>query len=692
MNVFTTDKIRNVVLLGHGGCGKTSLVEAIAYLAGFTNRMGTVENGNTISDYDKEEIKRKISLKTTVVPVPWEEYKINLLDTPGYPDFVGEVEEAVSAADAAIIVVSGKTGIEEGTVRAWEACEKKKLPRMVFVTGMDDDKASFREVVQKLQEMYGKRIAPFHLPIRENEQFVGYVNVIQQKAKRWNDKGTVDKFDVPDYSYENLNICRDALVEAVAETSEEFMERFFEGDTFSEDEIRSALRVGVCDGSVVPVLMGSNTMARGMYTLMADIIKYFPSPEQCTVAGINTTNNEVFNADYDFAKAKSAYIFKTIADPFAGHISIFKVVTGHVEAGMKLVNMRNGREEDFSKIYIMTGKKMEETGVLYAGDIGAVMKLDDTHTNDVLSVSGYQYVDEPIKFPQPYYGKALKPIGKANEDKISAALNRFLEEDPTLRFETNAETAEQCLYGLGDIHLTTVVDRLKDKYNVEVKLSDITLCFRETIRNEVTHRTKYKKQTGGHGQYGDVEIKFEPTHDYDTPYVFAEEVFGGAVPKSYFPAVEKGLAEAVQHGVLAGYPVLGIKATLLDGSYHPVDSSEQAFKTATLMCFKSALPKANPILLEPYVTINAVCEESYLGDIMSYFNKHRSRVIGQEILDDGLMKITAEAPQAEVMNFAIDLKSMTQGSGYFTETFLDYEYMDKYLQERVIEARKDKVE
>ena len=362
MNVFTTDKIRNVVLLGHGGCGKTSLVEAIAYLAGFTNRMGTVENGNTISDYDKEEIKRKISLKTTVVPVPWEEYKINLLDTPGYPDFVGEVEEAVSAADAAIIVVSGKTGIEEGTVRAWEACEKKKLPRMVFVTGMDDDKASFREVVQKLQEMYGKRIAPFHLPIRENEQFVGYVNVIQQKAKRWNDKGTVDKFDVPDYSYENLNICRDALVEAVAETSEEFMERFFEGDTFSEDEIRSALRVGVCDGSVVPVLMGSNTMARGMYTLMADIIKYFPSPDKCKCAGINTTNNEVFEADYDFSKPKSAYVFKTIADPYIGKFSLIKVNSGVLKPDDVLFKKEiyiSDKEERTLKIYLPFAEKDE---------------------------------------------------------------------------------------------------------------------------------------------------------------------------------------------------------------------------------------------------------------------------------------------------------------------------------------------
>ena len=414
MNVFTTDKIRNVVLLGHGGSGKTSLVEAIAYRAGMTNRMGTIEGGNTISDYDKEETKRKISLKTTVVPIPWEEYKINLLDTPGYPDFIGEVEEAVAVADAAIIVVSGKTGIEEGTIRAWEFCEKRKLPRIVFVTDMDVDKASFREVVQRLQEMYGKRIAPFHLPIRENEQFVGYVNVIQQKAKRWNDKGTVDKFDVPDYSYENLNICRDALVEAVAETSEEFMERYFNGDEFSEDEIRQALRVGVCDGSVVPVLMGSNTMARGQYTLMADIIKYFPSPDKCKCAGINTTNNEVFEADYDFAKPKSAYIFKSIVDPYIGKYSLIKVNSGVLKPDDTLYNYHRDAEEKLGKLYVITGSKVEEVKELHAGDIGALAKLAVSQTTDTLSMkkTPVTYIRTAISKPYVYLKYTAKTKGE----------------------------------------------------------------------------------------------------------------------------------------------------------------------------------------------------------------------------------------------------------------------------------------
>lgn len=689
MRDYHSDEIGNVAILGHSGSGKTSVIEAMAYRSGKVSQIGTIKQGNTISDFDEEEKKRQSSMSLSVIPLEWQNCKINLLDTPGAYDFQGEVQAALAVSESAVIVVPATKGLTTGTKQAmYRAHDKAKI---IYINNIDYPNNDYHEKLKELQEVYGRQVAPIQVPIMENNKMVGYVNVAKMEGRRFEGKET-KPCPIPEGMDDLIQPVKDMIDEAVANTSDDLLDKYLAEEPFTKEEISLALREGVIKHSLIPVLCGTNTI--GIQQLLNSIVAFFPAAGD-TVNSFIITNKQSGEEDiagYDEGRPTSIHVFKTIADPFAGHISIFKVVTGHVEAGMKLVNMRNGREEDFSKIYIMTGKKMEETGVLYAGDIGAVMKLDDTHTNDVLNVSGYQYVDEPIKFPQPYYGKALKPIGKVNEDKISAALNRFLEEDPTLRFETNAETAEQCLYGLGDIHLTTVVDRLKDKYNVEVKLSDITLCFRETIRNEVTHRTKYKKQTGGHGQYGDVEIKFEPTHDYDTPYVFAEEVFGGAVPKSYFPAVEKGLAEAVQHGVLAGYPVLGIKATLLDGSYHPVDSSEQAFKTATLMCFKSALPKANPILLEPYVTINAVCEESYLGDIMSYFNKHRSRVIGQEILDDGLMKITAEAPQAEVMNFAIDLKSMTQGSGYFTETFLDYEYMDKYLQERVIEARKDKVE
>ena len=408
MNVYTTDKIRNVVLLGHGGCGKTSLVEAMAYLSGMTTRMGKVSDGNTISDYDKEENKRQFSINTSIVPIIWEDTKINILDTPGYFDFVGEVEEAVSVADAAIIVVSGKSGIEVGTKKAWEICEKYKLPRMVFVTDMDIDEASYRQVVEDLQELYGKRIAPFHLPIRENGQFVGYVNVLQQRAKRWTDKGDVEKTDVPDYSRENLDICREALMEAVAETSEEFMDRYFNGEEFSEDEIRQALRVNVADGSIVPVLMGSNILARGQYTLLVDIVKYLPSPEKRSCAGINAKTNEVYQADYNFAKPKSAYVFKTIVDPFIGKYSLIKVNSGVLKTDDVLYNHHKDTEEKIGKLYVMRGSKPEEVKELHAGDIGALAKLSNTTTTDSLSTKANPILYIRTSMSTPYTAMRYK--------------------------------------------------------------------------------------------------------------------------------------------------------------------------------------------------------------------------------------------------------------------------------------------
>ena len=689
MNVFTTDKIRNVVLLGHGGCGKTSLVEALAYLAGLTKRMGTIDNGNTISDYDKEEIKRKNSLKTSVVPIQWEGYKVNILDTPGFFDFVGEAEEAVSVADAAIIVISGKAGIEAGTRRAWEMCEKRKLPRMFFVTDMDIDKASFRKVVQALQEMYGKKIAPFHLPIRENEQFVGYVNVIQQKAKRWNNHGTVDKFDVPDYSYENLNICRDALLEAVAETSEEYLERYFEGDTFSDDEIRQALRVGVCDGSVVPVLMGSNTLARGMYTLMADIIKYFPSPDKCKCAGINTTNNEVFEADYNFAKAKSAYIFKTIADPYIGKYSLIKVNSGVLKSDDVLYNYHRDADEKLGKLYVICGNKVEEVNELHAGDIGALAKLSVSQTTDSLSTRKNPVTYLRASISKPYVYRRYMAKKKGDEDKISQALSKLLMEDLTLKQENDSENGQTLLYGITGQHLEVVQSVLQEKYKVEIELMRPRIAFKETIRKKVDTEYKYKKQSGGHGQYGHVKITIEPSEDMETPYIFEQTVVGGAVPKNYFPAVEKGVAESVKSGPLAKYPVTGVKVVLYDGSYHSVDSSELAFKVATEQAFKKGFMDAKPVLLEPYATLKVVVPDSYTGDVMGDLNKRRARVNGMNPVDNGYQEIVADIPYLELYEYDTRLNSMTRGSGTFSYEFARYEQAPDEVAKKEIEEAKE---
>ncbi|MDD6138483.1 MAG: elongation factor G [Lachnospiraceae bacterium] len=691
MNVYTTDKIRNVVLLGHGGCGKTSLTEAMAYLSGITSRMGNIEDGNTISDFDKEEIKRKCSIHMSLVPIEWQDVKINILDTPGFFDFIGEVEEAVSVADAAVIVVSGKAGIQTGTKRAWEICDKYKLPRMIFVTDMDIDNASYRQVVAQLRELYGKKIAPFHLPIREEQQFVGYVNVIQQKAKRWNEKGEVDKFDVPEYSKENLGICREALLEAVAETSEEFMERYFGGEEFSEDEIRSALRANVIDGSIVPVLMGSNILARGMYTLMSDIIKYFPSPEKRQCAGINTKTNEVYNADYDFAKPKSAYVFKTIVDPYIGKYSLIKVNSGVLKTDDVLYNYHRDFEEKAGRLYLLRGTKTIEVKELHAGDIGALPKLQKTLTTDSLSTKAVPVAFIRTAISKPYVSMRYKAKNKGDEDKISQALQKIQMEDLTLKSVNDSENGQTLLYGMGDTHLEVVSDALLEKYKVEIELKRPRVAFKETIRKNSDVEYKYKKQSGGHGQYGHVKMRFEPSGDLEKAYEFEQCVVGGAVPKNFFPAVEKGIAESVKSGPLAAYPVIGVKAILYDGSSHPVDSSEMAFKTAAKQAFKKGFLEASPVLLEPIAALKVVVPEQYTGDIMGDLNKRRGRVMGMNPTDNGYQEIAADIPYLELYGYNTRLRSMTSGSGTFSYEFLRYEQAPDDVAQKQIEERANKL-
>ena len=692
MNVYTTDKIRNVVLLGHGGAGKTSLVEAMAYLSGITNRMGKISDGNTISDYDKEETKRLFSINTSVVPIIRDDVKINILDTPGYFDFVGEVEEAVSAADAAIIVVSGKNGIEVGTKKAWEICEKYKLPRMIFVTDMDIDNASYRQVVTDLQELYGKKIAPFHLPIRENEEFVGYVNVLQQRAKRWTVDGNVEKTEVPEYSKENLGICREALMEAVAETSEEFMDRYFNGEEFSEDEIRQALRVNVAEGSIVPVLMGSNILARGMYTLMVDIVKYLPSPEKRECTGINAKTNEVYPANYDFAKPKSAYVFKTIVDPFIGKYSLIKVNSGVLKADDVLYNQHKDVEEKIGKLYVLRGNKPEEVTELHAGDIGALAKLSKVTTTDTLSTKANPVLYIRTQISTPYTCMRYKAKNKGDEDKISQTLQKLMQEDLTLKNVNDSENGQTLLYGMGDLHLEVTASKLLEKYKVEIELTKPKVAFRETIRKKADVEYKYKKQSGGHGQYGHVKMTFEPSGDLETPYVFEQTVVGGAVPKNYYPAVEKGLAEAVLKGPMAAYPVVGVKAVLYDGSYHPVDSSEMAFKTAAIQAFKKGFMEASPVLLEPISSLKVIVPDKYTGDVMGDLNKRRGRVLGMNPIDGGKQEILADVPTMELYGYTTSLRAITGGSGDYSYEFARYEQAPSDIQEKEIEARANKVE
>lgn len=688
MNVYTTDKIRNVVVLGHGGCGKTSLVEAMAYLSGATSRMGRVADGNTISDFDKEEIKRHFSISTSLIPLEWDDTKINFLDTPGYFGFVGEVDEAISAADAAIIVISGKSGIEVGTKKAWNLCEKYKIPRMFFVTEMDVDDASYRQVIEELTELYGKKIAPFHLPIRENEEFVGYVNVVSQNANRWNAKGEVEECKIPDYSSEYLEQYRETLMEAVAETSEEFMERYFAGEEFSENEIRSALRVNVGEGSIVPVSMGSSILAQGVYTLLDDIVKYFPSPDKRTCAGLNVKTNEVFQADYDFSKSRSAYVFKTLVDPFIGKYSFVKMCSGVLKTDDMIYNVRTEEEFKAGKIYLLFGNKPVEVSELHAGDIGALAKLPDTMTGDSLGTKTAPIVYGRADISVPYNYMRYDAKNKGDEDKISQALQKIMQEDLTIRAVNDSENNQSLIYGMGDLHLEVVVSKLLDKYKTDVILSRPKVAFRETILKNSDVEYKYKKQSGGHGQYGHVKIRFSPSENMEKGYEFSQEVVGGAVPKNYFPAVEKGLQESVVAGPLAGYPVVGVKAVLYDGSYHPVDSSEMAFKVATIQAFKQGFMEAVPILMEPIASLKVVVEDKFTGDIMGDLNKRRGRVLGMNPLNDGTQEIVADVPYTELFGYTTDLRSMTGGSGSFSYEFGRYEQAPKDIQDKEVEKRK----
>ena len=687
MKVYRTDEIRNVVLLGHGGSGKTSLVEAMAYVSGATNRIGKVSDANTISDFDKEEQKRKFSISTSLIPIEWEKAKINVLDTPGYFDFVGEVEEAVSAADAAVIVVSGKAGVQVGTEKAWELCEKYHLPRMIYVTEMDVDDASFRQIVEDLTERYGKCIAPHFSPIRENEKLVGYVNVIKNAARRYTGIAEREECEIPDYCKPYLESYREKLLEAVAETSDAFMERYFAGEEFSIEEIRAAMRTEVMNGEIVPVAMGSNLQAQGVANLLSDIVRFFPSPDYCECAGINRTTNEIFEANYDFSLAKSAYVFKTMVDPFIGKYSFVKVCSGVLKGDDVLYNPDTDSEEKPGKLYTMIGNKPSEVSELFAGDIGAIAKLNNTRTGDTLATKATPVLYGKTDYSVPYTYMKYKVKTKGEEDKVSQALARMMAEDVTLKAMVDSENRQSLLYGMGDQHLEIVASKLAARYKVEIGLETPKVAFRETIRKKSDVDTKYKKQSGGHGQYGHVKMRFEPSGDLETPYVFEEEVVGGAVPKNYFPAVEKGLQESVVKGPLAGYPVVGVKAVLYDGSYHPVDSSEMAFKTATIQAFKKGFMEASPVLLEPIASLKVTVPDDYTGDVMGDLNKRRGRVLGMTPVAGGKQIIEADIPMTGLFGYCTVLRSMTGGRGSYAYEFARYEQAPSDVQEREIAAR-----
>ncbi len=686
MKDYTVGKLRNVCLMSHGGAGKTTLAEAMLFNTGVLDRLGKVNDGNTTTDYDPEEIKRKISINTSIAPCEWKDAKINVIDTPGYFDFVGEVKQGIRVSDAALILVSAKSGVAVGTEKSWAYAKEQGLPKMFFVNKMDEENANFFQVLNQLTNTFGKNVIAFQLPIIEGEKFTGFVDVINMKAKKF-DKDKLVDIAIPAGLNDKIAAVRDALNEAIAETDENLMEKFFGGEEFTNEEIQKGLSAGISDGSIVPVLCGSAYLNLGIQTLMDVIIEYMPSPAvKPVIKAVKPGTDTVVELKNSANESMSALVFKTIADPFVGKISIFRVYSGTLKSDSVVYNSAAEKTEKTAQVFMLRGKKQIPVDKLITGDIGAVAKLQYTNTNDTLCDQAKPVMLDEIVFPEPALSLAVEPKAKGDEEKIGTGLNRLQDEDPTFKVELNTETHQTVISGVGEQHLDVIVSKLKAKFGVSVNLVDPKVPYRETIKKKVKVEGKHKKQSGGHGQYGHVWVEFE--HGESQDLVFEEKIFGGSVPKQYHPAVEKGLREAIPHGILAGYPVVNLKATLVDGSYHDVDSSEMAFKIAARLAYKKGLPLANPVLLEPISHVEVYIPDAYMGDIIGDLNKRRGRILGMNPQDGGLQEVVAEVPTAEMFKYANDLRSMTQGRGYFKQTFDRYEEAPGNVAQKVIEEAK----
>ena len=686
MKNYASNRVRNVVLLGHSGSGKTTYSEAALYYSGATKRFGKVEDGNTVSDYEAEEIRRKVSINTSVIPVEWQDTKINFLDTPGYFDFAAEVKLAMNVADTGLIMVSAKSGVEVGTEKAWEYCEEMHLPRIIFINQMDDENADFEKTLADLRKNFGKAVAPLQIPFDdENGNFIGFINLIKRDARK-KVNGKLEKCEMPEDKKDQVEVLRSMLIEVASESSDELMEKFFNDEELTEEEIYDGLQVGIANHSIAPVMCGSATLGYGVKLLMNTIVRFtLPAIEAKANFHAFHDGKEVVYCSSDDERF-SAYVFKTIADPYIGRLNLFRVMTGKLDTTMSVYNEEKDTVEKVGRIFVVRGKEQIEVDELHSGDIGALAKLSNTSTQDTLSLKDANIIVPKIALPGSVLCMAIKPKGKGDEDKLSAALTKIREEDPTIKMEVNPETKQTLVYGVGEQQLDVMVQKLKAKYKIEVDLTDPIIPYRETIKAKASVRGRYKKQSGGHGQFGDVVMEFEPSYDTTTPVIFEEKIFGGSVPKQYFPAVEKGLQECVQSGVLAGYPVVGLKATLTDGSYHPVDSSEMAFKMATSVAFKEGIPQAKPVILEPIEHVEVLIPDKYMGDIMGDITKRRGRILSMDAV--GMKKcIVAEVPTAEMHKYATDLRSMTQSRGEYRHHFERYEEAPMEVQKKIIEAR-----
>ncbi len=685
MKQYEPNKIFNIALAGHGSCGKTSLAEAMLYLSGASDRLGKIEDGNTAFDFDPEEIKRKVSVVSSIAPLEWKGNKINIIDTPGLLDFQGGLYEGMRAADTAVIVVSGKNGVNIGTEKAVKLAESQGLTKVFFVNGLCDESARFYRVFETLKSEFGPSVCPVVVPYIENGQANTYVNLFDYKAYKYDGKGSMTQVPLPDMG-DRLEGLRTAIKEAVAETSEELLDKFLMGEEFTPEEIILGVSQGVKDGTICPVFCGDAQLTYGIDQFLNSLVWLAPNAASKGTEIGSDPSGELVELAVNNSAATAALVFKTVSDPFVGKLSYFKVISGKVSTETPLINMRTGESERITKVMIPRGKKQEDVSYVGAGDIGCIPKLLYTNTGDTLCSPIRKVTLEGIDYPNSSYSMAIYPKKKGDEDKVAQGLSKLCEEDKTLSYKNNHETHQMVISGLGEQHLDVVVSKLKNKYGIEVTLEQPKVAYRETIKKKVQVQGRHKKQSGGHGQFGDVWIEFEPYDGEDL--LFDQRVVGGSVPKGFFPAVEKGLRDSISKGPLAGYPVVGLKATLYDGSYHPVDSSEMAFKTAASIAYKNGMPQANPVLLEPIGSLKATVPDGNMGDIMGEITKRRGRVLGMEPAEAGYQDIMAEVPMSEMHDFSVFLRQSTQGRGTYTFDFIRYEDAPSNIAQKVIEQRK----
>lgn len=686
MKEFQARAIRNVAIMGHLGSGKTSLAESLLFISKEIDKKGEVERKTTVGDYLVEEQARQTTLNASLIPVEWKEHKINFLDTPGSEEFVGEIENVLSVVKGAVLLVDASAKVQVGTERAWQELRKRNIPTLILVNKMDKENINFDEVLEDIREKLGKKAVPFCWPLGHDEGFDGFARVIDRNASIFNGvDDCVDQEIYPD-KLDKIDELYATLTESVAETSEEMLEKFFAGEELTVDEIRQGLRVGTLSGEIFPVLVSSATKNIGIRTLLNMVIDFMPSPEDLKeIEGTNPKTNEKAVRHTNNEEPLSGYVFKTMIDPFVGTINFFKLYSGQIKTGQEIYIPEMDTTAKATQLFVQRGKTQIPVDVLNAGDIGAMTKMPELAT-------GLTFCDkkDPIVYPKPNYPTptiyvAIHPKNKNDEDKISASLARLKQEDYTFETVRNPETAQLLVGGQGMTHIGFILEKMKNMFKVDVDISDPKIVYRETIRSTASAQGRHKKQSGGAGQFGDVHIRFEPTK---ADFEFSEEIFGGAVPRNYFPAVEKGLIEVMEKGPLAGFPVIGVKAVLYDGSYHPVDSNEISFKLAAAIAFKEATKSLRPTILEPIMSLEIEVKDEFIGDVLGDINKRRGRVLGMDPTEFGTQIVKAEAPEAEIIKYATDLKAMTQGSGRFSRSFLRFEEAPEYIVPKIIEEYK----